>query len=360
MDTIHIVEPTLISEAGHCYSFVNSLCQASYGVNLNLWVNHQAKLFFTGKNIYLRRHFYRRIRRLQNYFLYRKLLRSPDKIFISTATTSDLMLLGWAATKEIQDKKAYLYFHWLNMNEKKLSYLKRLAQVQPNIIILGPTPSVINVFTEAGFQNAHIVPYPLASRNQSGTAQHEEFSALLYAGAARQDKGISHIVDLLQHMKNSQSEISFRLQNSANHHGEYNEATKADMRRLGEINYPHLQCFPDTLNTEEYVKLFAGAICLQLYDSKIFADRISGVTLDALLAGSPIITTADSWIARKVQRFNAGAIVNEPTPEKVLSAVKEIMSDYAQYQKNAYVGGLALQQENSADVLFKAITDKSP
>jgi glycosyltransferase involved in cell wall biosynthesis len=355
METIHVVEPTLTSETGHCYSFINSLCQASRDVHLSLWVNRAASVSFNNSNVQTQQHFYRKIRRLQCYFLYKKLLRTNSKLFISTASVSDLILLNWASRRMVGIDKVYLYFHWLNMSEKKFSYLKKLAQSQPNFILLAPTPTIVKVFEEAGFDNAHIIPYPIAAQNLVNVVEHKEFSGLLYAGAARQDKGISHVVDLLEHMNNLGLKIPFKLQNSANHHGEYDAATKADMRRLDKLNYPYLQCVSETLNAEQYTNQFAGMICIQLYDSNIFADRISGVTLDALSAGSPIVTTAGSWVARMVQRFDTGVVVDSAAPQSVLAAIETIIANYAQYQKNAFEAGLSLQQENSAEFLFKRL-----
>ena len=355
METIHVVEPTLVSETGHCYSFINSLCQASRDVHLNLWVNRAASVSFNNTNVQITQHFNRRIRRLQCYFLYKKLLRSTGKLFISTASISDLMLLNWAARGRVERNKAYLYFHWLNMSEQKFSYLKNLAQSQPNFILLAPTPTIVKVFVEAGFDNAHIIPYPISTQNLANVVEHKEFSGLLYAGAARQDKGISHVVDFLEYMNNLGLKIPFKLQNSANHHGEYDAATKADMQRLDKLNYPYLQCVSETLDVKQYANQFAGMICIQLYDSILFADRISGVTLDALSAGCPIVTTAGSWIARMVQRFDAGVVVDSAAPQSVLAAIETIVAHYAQYQQNASEAGVVLQHENNAEILYKAL-----
>jgi hypothetical protein len=355
MDTIHIVEPTLMTETGHCYSFINSLCQASHGVRLCLWVNRYANISFSDTNVQIKPYFYRKIRRLQCYFLYKKLLETPGKLFISTASVGDFALMNWASSGTVQKNKVYLYFHWLNMSDKKFAYLKKLARQQPNVVILGPTPLVVKVFEEAGFNNAHLVPYPISAQTQTSKFEHGDFKGLLYAGAARQDKGISHVVDLVEHMNKLALQIPFKLQNSPDHHGQYDAATKADLQRLEKMNYPYLKLFPETLNAEEYANLFAGVICIQLYNPTLFADRISGVTLDALSAGSPIVTTAGTWIARMVQRFDAGVVIGSTEPEKTLSAIQKIMADYARYNKNAYVAGLTLRQENSAELLFKTL-----
>jgi len=346
-----------MTETGHCYSFLASLCKVSKKMPLCLWVNRNAGVAFTGENVQIKRHFHRKIRRFQCYGLYKKLLAEHGKIFVSTAGFTDLVLLNWASAGKISNGKVYLYFHWINTSEKKLSYLKKIAQKQPNLMILGPTPSVINIFQEAGFENARIVPYPISGQTQHGKTEHNGFTGLLYAGAARQDKGISYVVDLVEYMNRLGLQIPFRLQNSPDYRGKYDAVTKAEILRLEKIPYPHLRLYPETLKPDEYAGLFAGAICIQLYNADQFSDRISGVTLDALTAGSPIVTTAGTWIARMVQRFDAGKIIDSAEPEKTLSAIQGIIAEYPRYSKNAYAAGQVLQQENSAELLFNTLVE---
>ena len=356
-ETIQIIEPTLMTETGHCYSFLTSLCNASNKTPLCLWINRNASVAFTGENVQVKRYFYSKLRRFQCYGLYKKLLANNGKLFISTAGLTDLVLLNWASKEKISKGKVYLYFHWLNSSEKKIARLRKIARKQPNLVILGPTPSVIKTFRETGFENVRIVPYPISVQTQHGKTKHNSFTGLLYAGAARQDKGISDVVNLVEYMNRLGLQIPFRLQNSPDHRGKYDEITKAEIQRLEKIPYPHLRLFPETLKQDEYAELFAGAICVQLYNADLFADRISGVTLDALSAGSPIVATSGTWTARMVQRFDAGKIIDSTGPEKTLSAIQEIISDYPRYSKNAYAAGLVLQHENSAEILFNTLTE---
>lgn len=356
-DTIHIIEPTLMTETGHCYSFISSLCKISEERSLCLWINRNANVTFTGKNVQVKRYFYSKVRRFQCYGLYKRLLAARGKLFISTAGITDLVLLNWASRGKISQKKVYLYFHWLNTSDKKLAFLRKFARKQPNLMILGPTHSVIDTFQEAGFENARIVPYPISDQTQLNKAEHSDFTGLLYAGAARKDKGISDVVGLVEYMSKLGLQIPFRLQNSPDHRGKYDAITKAEIQRLENIPYPYLRLFPETLKPDEYSNLFIGAICIQLYSAEVFSDRISGVTLDALSAGSPIVTTAGTWIARMVQRFDAGIIIDSPEPEKTLAAIQQIIADYVRYNKNAYNAGMILQRENSAEFLFNTLVE---
>jgi hypothetical protein len=310
-----------------------------------------------GKNIEIRKYFNRTIRRLQNFFLYKRLLKNPGKIFISTAGRTDLLLLDWASRDVVPPKKVYLYFHWFRPTDKKLGKLKELALKQPNLEILGPTASVVKVFQDAGFRNAFVVPYPILEQEVVCQTEAVEFTHLLYAGAARRDKGFSHVVDLVAYMHDQGLQIPVTLQTSPEHYGKYETKTKEDIQRLQLIGYSHLQLRPETLNKSEYSALFEGAICLQLYDPIDFSDRISGVTLDAFSAGCPIVASAGTWIARMAQRFDAGLVVEDMSPPLVLSAVQRIILQYANYNKHACAAGKTLQEENSARTLFRILAE---
>lgn len=353
---INVVEPTLMSQAGHCFSFVSALCKASDERNmLRLWVGRHAGLVFTEKNVQIRNYFFRKIRRLQGYWLYRKLLATPEKLFISTAGRTDLILLDWAAKGVIPPGKVYLYFHWFNANGRKLASLKELARKQPNLVIFGPTVSVVKLFQDAGFGHASIVSYPISQLAGIRQSANNEFSHLLYAGAARQDKGFARVVDLVEYLHGLGVEVPIVMQISGEHYGKYDAATQADIQRLKAIEYPKLHLHSETLTPKEYAGLFVGAICLQLYNPSIFADRISGVTLDAFSEGSPVIGTAGTWIARMVQRFDAGMEVKNSTVEGVWLAVQKVMAEYAHYHQKAHAAGSILQEENSAKTLYQAL-----
>jgi len=347
-----------MNEAGHCYSFISAFCKAGdESQTLRLWVSRHAELIFIGKNILIRKYFFRKIRRLQSYFLYKKLLAMPGKLFISTAGHADLLLVDWASRGVVLPGKVYLYFHWFNANDKKLANLREIARKQPNLEILGPTPSVVKVFQDAGFSHAHVVPYPILKQDVNLQSEPSKFRHLLYAGAARRDKGFSHVVDLIAYLQERGLQIRVMLQTSPEHFGKYDATTQADIQRLQAIAYPHLQLCPETLSASEYADFFVGAICLQLYDPDDFSDRVSGVTLDAFSAGCPIVATAGTWIARMAQRFDAGVIVNDTSPPQVLSAVQRVIAEYARYNKHARAAGKILQEENSAEALFRILVN---
>jgi hypothetical protein len=349
---LHVVEPTLADATGHCYSFLEAFCRASGEHPIAIWGARDARVSFP-RNVKVNPFFRRRIRRLQEWWLLRRLLRQPGRIFVSTAGRSDLVLLDLAARGRIPPGKAVLYVHWFRETPSKARQLARLAARQPEIAILAPTESACAVFREAGFPHVRQVPYPVAPEDSEAVP---EFHHVLCAGAARSDKGIAEVVSFVALLAKSRSDLPVRLQTSAQHYEKTDAATAASLRRLEAIGYPHLIRIPDTLAPAEYRAQFRGAVCLQLYDRGGFADRVSGVTLDALREGAPIVTLSGTWMARVVEESGAGIALAEPAPEPVLEAVLRLREGYADYHRRAWTAGRELCKRNDAGRLFREVT----
>ncbi|MFV2081895.1 MAG: hypothetical protein ACC669_08510 [bacterium] len=358
---LHIIEPTLESEAGHCFSFVESLCSArSYAdFELSIWVDRRAKLGSIeeyGASIHP--YFFRRIRRIQELFLLRKLLLRPGRIFISTSGRTDLILLDLAAGVNIPPKKVFMYFHWLRLSQSKASLFRKIARRHPHIEVLGPTETVVRDLRDCGFSRAFVVPYPISSRRAALPS--DEFFSLLYAGAARKDKGFGLIVDLVEMLSSSHDQIPIKVQTSPDHYRRHDKQTKEDLERLRRIGYPWLEEFPETLSENVYGGIFKGAICLQPYDREDFIDRISGVTLDSLSMGCPVVVPSGTWMAHTVRRFEAGIVVDDLAARSLMEAVEVIRVNYSLFSRRATEAGTVLHKELSSDHLLEHLTADEP
>ncbi len=356
---LSIVEPTLESEAGHCHSFVASFCGArgKSGIALRLYAGRGARLAHLEEAaVRVFPYFRRRLRRIQAFLLYRRLLREPGRIFLPTATRIDLALLSLASGGVMPPGKVYLYFHWFRPDGRKKAFLARMARRLPNVVVLGPTDSVVRIFRECGFGIALTAPYPITPVPPDVPPEDQEFRHLLFAGAARVDKGFPDVVNLVAFMKERKKSLPISIQASPDHYGRIESRVLAEIGRLGGIGYPRMALHRETLTSGEYMEQFRGAICLQLYDPDDFADRVSGVALDALSSGCPIVAREGTWMGRVARRFDAGKVVDAAAPEPILSAVEEIVLDYARFRRNALRAGAALQQELNASRLFEIVT----
>ncbi|HEX4984461.1 MAG TPA: hypothetical protein VFV71_00185 [Burkholderiales bacterium] len=344
MQPVQVVEPTLEGYSGHCHALVSSLCHALAGMPVELWSAKAAAGLAFGAHVTQHAMFSRRLRLVQAYFLYRRLLRAGAPVVVTTARRSDLVLLDHAAGGPIPGGRAFLYFHWLRESPAKLRALRALAKRQPHLAILGTTASVVDAFRRCGFANVRLLPYPPPPAGDD--ASPAAFAQLLYAGAARQDKGFPLVADLAALMAREGDATPLAVQVSADHYGKYDARTRADIERLRASGHRALRLIEQSLQPQEYAGLFRGSICLQPYDREAFRDRVSGVTLDALTHACPVVATAGTWSAELVDRHGAGVALEDLSAGGLLAAVREVQRDYAGFQQRARLAGEALNRES--------------
>jgi hypothetical protein len=193
MRRLEVLEPTLEGYSGHCHALVASFARAAASMRIDLWSGKGSADMAFGPHVSVYPMFRRRTRLPQMLFLLRRLLREPEPIVVTTARRSDLALVDLAANGRVPPDRVFLYFHWFRESVRKLSFLRRIAARQPNIVILGTTDSVIDAFRRGGFANVVLLPYPAPAPADEIAAV--PFRRLLYAGAARQDKGFRKVCE---------------------------------------------------------------------------------------------------------------------------------------------------------------------
>jgi len=354
MHAIQVVEPTLEGYSGHCHALVSSLMRAAAPAAIDLWSGKGSESLAFRPGVTIHPFFRRRIRLPQSLYLLHRLLRGPGRIVITTARTSDLALLDVAGGARLAPDRVFLYFHWVRPTPRKLRFLQRIALRLPEAVILGTTEAVVDVFRRCGFAQALLLPYPAPQPVR--TAGAVPFRQVLYAGAARQDKGFKTVVDLVALLAERGERVPVAVQISADHYGKCDAATREDIARLKALRYPPLTLIGDAPSPEAYAASFPGSICLQPYSRTEFRDRVSGVTLDALAHACPVIATQGTWTADLIGPFGAGVAVAEPDAESLYAAINAVRADYARYQAGALSAGHARDRDSWRPLLDRLLS----
>ena len=344
---LHIVEPRLSGHAGHCHSLVDALVRAAGNDQpVVVWAQRDATVDWPGDTVRVEHHFSPRWRRLQSLLLYRRLLRAPGRVLVATAGTADLVLARLAAGgRAIAPGKLFMLMHWLGHKSRKVKLLSRVARRQPGIDILAVTPSVQAFFAACGFRS-RLVPYPVAPPDRA-TMPVSDFRHLLVAGSARADKGFKLIVELVEQMRVRAIDWPVVVQVSSEGRHGHDEVTLALIERLRRSGQPGLRLVEHSLTPDQYTAMFRGAVVVQPYDAAAFADRVSGVTLDAMRHGAPLVVTANSWMARQVQLHSAGRSVDAPGVEPWLQAIGEVVNAYQPYATRSRAAGAEMPAEHA-------------
>jgi hypothetical protein len=351
---LHIIEPRLVGDTGHCLSLVRALAgaaaQAGAGDRLTIWGGAQAAASWHGPGR-LVPHFHPRWRRVQAFFLLRRLLREPGRILISTAGSTDLLMARWASAGRIDAGKLFLFVHWVGAKADKTKLLAAIARRQPNLQILAPTEAVADLFARCGFPTRQ-VPYPLEAADDAAATP---FRHLLVPGGARLDKGFDKVVALVEAMHSRGCALPIVVQTSAEPQHLKDGTLQRLLERLSMSGHRPLRLLPDALDPTAYRALFRGALVLQPYAAREFADRVSGITLDALAAGAPVVTTEGTWMARRVREAQAGVASDDLSPPGLLRAIDTVLADYAGYAARARQASARLRAEHSARLLIDIV-----
>jgi glycosyltransferase involved in cell wall biosynthesis len=358
-EVLHVVEPTLSSNEGHCRPFVEAVARAATraGLTVEVWAGRGAVADLP-EGASLNRHFHRRRRQLQALSLYWRLLRGPGRILVATAGTTDFLLLRAVAPKRVARGKATLFVHWTRPSARKARVLSAVARSCPFLRVAGPTPTVAAYLRERGFTDVREVPYPV-DPGRIGPAPPEAgprpVPHLLFAGAARMDKGFHEAVSVVARLAETGSTLPVRLQVSTKHYGKRDAAVDAELDRLARIRYAPLEIVRETLAPEEYDSLFRGAICIQPYRREDFVDRISGVTLDALRHGCPVVVPDGTWMARVVAETGAGVAVARVSAQSLLAAAETIRAGDAAFRERALRAAATLRERHDPRHLVAAL-----
>ena len=207
-------------------------------------------------------------------------------------------------------------------------------------MILGTTESVVDVFRRCGFAHVALLPYPAPEATPSAERRSHSGACSTRAPRARtRDSGSSSTS--WNCSPRGSEQIPITVQITPDHYGKYDAATREDIARLEAVRYPPLTLIRQTPSPSEYAANFPGSICLQPYDRAEFRDRVSGVTLDALAHGCPVVATAGTWSAALIEPFDAGIALADPDAESLHAAVATLRADYARYRDGALAAARA-------------------
>lgn len=168
------------------------------------------------------------------------------------------------------------------------------------ILFYTDTAELTAQYNRLGAALFHTVPIPHTRR--SGSPHDPPPLRLIYVGDARREKGfhlLPHLVEELWSGYVAPGKIAFRLQSNYNVPQGEPEAVLA--RAQLETYPPELvELLKKPLTSTQYQELLlSGDINLLLYDAENYYARSSGILVESLAAGMPVIVPAASWLARQ-------------------------------------------------------------
>ncbi len=108
--------------------------------------------------------------------------------------------------------------------------------------------------------------------------------------------------------------------------------TPVKLVSLYETLHHAIETIKGHLSNREFIDLFMDADIVVLpYTSEMFKYRNSGLLVDAIYCGKPIVAVKDTWLGSMVERTGCGIVVESVSPGVIAEAVRLIAGDYDQF-----------------------------
>ena len=112
------------------------------------------------------------------------------------------------------------------------------------------------------------------------------------------------------------------------------------------------------LDNEAFLNLFRPShVSVLPYDRSAFANRTSGLLIDCLYHGLPVVALRGTWLGEVVERYECGVVADEGTPDELTKAVYQVVDGYATFAERARAAARSYFAANSWRVLAESIVE---
>lgn len=372
LPALRVIEPNLAGHSGHYAEFVSAVAARAEGAlsRVDVWASQRATgLFANQPRVTMVGAFTDGGTRKQEVEALRQALHSGDPFLVLTARAVHAPMLQWLARRMRGSsggssgsggsgtealRRARLYFHWKETGALKRAMVACAPTVRANAVAIAPTQSTADFLRATGWQRVALVPYPMLPPAEVPPPQ--PFQHLLMAGAARMNKGLDLVAGLAERMAKRGDPTLLLVQTTPKRtSGRRGSAEEVQVERLHASGALGLRASDQALDTAGYGQRFRGALVLAPYDPVHFADSVSGVVLDALLRGAPVVASAGSWPGRVVERFGAGAVFAPHTAEALDQAVQQVLREWPRASAHAQQAARELAAEHDPAHLVRVL-----
>jgi glycosyltransferase involved in cell wall biosynthesis len=128
--------------------------------------------------------------------------------------------------------------------------------------------------------------------------------------------------------------------------------TPASLAALYETLHPAVETFKGQLSNREFLDVFMAADIVVLpYAPSMFKYRNSGLLVDAIYCGKPVVAVKGTWLGNMVDRTGCGLTVPADSPQATAEAIRTVAKNLDAFAQTAISAARAYFVENSWEKL---------
>lgn len=180
----------------------------------------------------------------------------------------------------------------------------------------------------------------LFSLEESGLSLPSDGFTVLFPGSLRLEKGYKVSVDCVRRLGNKP-----RIRTVLRY-----AITASTPKELSlPLDLPDNASLAEgVLTGDEFSELFQKSHIVVLpYSVEAFGKRTSGLLIDALYNGVPVVVIEGTWLAGIVREYDFGVVVNDLAPEQLVQGISFIIANYKTFRRKARIAAEKYFRSNS-------------
>lgn len=217
----------------------------------------------------------------------------------------------------------------------------------PHVVVTAPTRQAQREFAELFGVILEVAPHPSTLVLEPTGAYvrkvggRESKTTVLFPGGARHEKGFPDSIEAVRQLGKFK-ELRTRLR--------YNvvQSTPEDLRGgVGQLP-DNASLVTGELTDEGLIDLIKESDVVVLpYSPSAFSKRTSGILIDALMLGVPVVVQEGTWLADLVNRYRFGAVVPNTDAETLVNGILEVRRNLEWYKDRAREAAVLYADRNN-------------
>ena len=274
---------------------------------------------------------------------------------------------AYALVAEIGDRKNYhlnINLFWQSfVSMTDIPYLNRWRPhimrfaSNPRLTLTVPTKTVAEEVERRFGLRVKIAPHPSTTfsdaeaRALGETKGHVlgQSTKILFPASPRPDKGFGLTVEVAEQDAGSDSvELVVRTRLGA-------DAKDEQVQLVDRLKKTTATCVDSDLDDDQFKAfLESGDVVVCPYTKEAFAARTSGIVIDALLLGRPVVALEETWLGDLVSQTGIGSVA-APDARSIRSAIDAVIDNYKKHQASIAIARLEYLEKNSWHALVSFI-----
>ncbi len=265
------------------------------------------------------------------------------------------------------DVSAVIHLFWLSVDAYKSddylnawSHFAKTVASDPRIRLTVATENIQAVLQRKTGIFFDVAPHPSTTFDDKADVSRWPLKQLeagqtpivLFPGAMREEKGFLSTVEAVRSLTTT-GEPKFQCIVAGRARSDTPSALLAGLQS---IRNPLVKIEERGLDEREFIDFLAsGDIVVLPYKAAAFAERPSGILIDAITLGRPLIVVEGTWLAEVVRHYGWGEVVSDDGGMAVATAVRKMRARYQQYIDAIRTSREGYIQQHSWDRLIKSI-----